>query len=101
VTTRLVTVEFVPGFEGIGERVTTDDGYKRGGWRYQCDGMPSLAGCHSEIVVPRRYVRFGIKPSGWWVTWGEDEDWKPDKDLVLTFCPRCTAIIRGEKIPVR
>lgn len=84
------------GFDGIGERV-------EGGWLYRCDGMPTLRGCPEEVVISRRFARVGEKSTGWLVTYGgcfpdeESDDGKGnDLDVVLTFCPRCTAVVKEQ-----
>src|SRR5690606_22553684 len=46
------------GFDNIAERVD-------GGWRYRCDGMPTLRGCGAEVTVTRRLTRVGLKSTGW------------------------------------
>ncbi len=75
------------GFDGIGEKTT-------GGYEYQCDGMPSLMGCGEFVIVPRRFSRIGVKKSGWLVCYGLNDDNTPDRDVVLTFCPRCAHHVR-------
>lgn len=87
------------GFDGIGERVD-------GGWLYRCDGMPTLMGCGAEVIFTRRLARVGLKSSGWLVMYGlepkagtpgrfdDPSQWEEDHDVVLTFCPRCTAVVR-------
>lgn len=96
------------GFDGIGTKVERVMGVKdsKGGWWYQCDGMPTMRGCGSEIVVPRRFDRVGTKSTGWLVTYGrclpdEEADDKDgnDLDVVLTFCPSCAAHVREFEAP--
>lgn len=74
------------GFEGIGERV-------KGGYEYRCDGMPSLAGCGEDVTVPRSWTRTGVKKSRWLVCYGLEDDGTADLDVVLTFCPKCAAVV--------
>lgn len=74
------------GFDGIGQRT-------EGGHLYLCDGMPSQFGCGAELVVTRQLARVGKKSSGWLVCYGLDDDNTDDKDVVLTFCPRCAAVV--------
>ena len=54
------------GFDGIGEKVERVPGVKdsASGWMYRCDGMPTRMGCGGEIVVPRRFVKTGLKSTG-------------------------------------
>jgi len=92
------------GFEGIGEKV-------EGGWLYRCDGMPSERGCGSEVVISVRYRRVGWKSTGWLVTYGREprpefernarldtpEHWRDDRDVVLTFCPSCAAVVKEQE----
>ena len=88
------------GFNSAGTKVP-------GGWQYDCDGMPTLMGCGAQITVTRQYVRTGRKSSGWLVTFGLEPDtedtpidsptgWHEDKDVVLTFCPRCADIVEAQ-----
>lgn len=79
------------GFDGIGQRT-------EGGYLYRCDGMPSQFGCGGEVVVPRRFARVGKKSTGWLVCYGTDFDGTEDKDVVLTFCPRCTAVVEAQGV---
>lgn len=80
---------------------------------YTCDGMPTLQGCGAEIEISRPYTRPGVKASGWYVCWplepnhrdaviGNEEEWHEDKsggpESLLTFCPRCHKIMKGEKV---
>jgi hypothetical protein len=90
------------GFDGIGTKVERGEHGNpptRGGWRYYCDGMPTLMGCGSEVVVTRRFTKVGKKATGWLVCYGRDlpedsDDGKGnDLDVVLTFCPRCAAVV--------
>ena len=74
------------GFDGIGERT-------EGGYEYRCDGMPSPMGCGASVVVTRRFTRPGVKKSRWLVCYGLEDDGEPDLDVVLTFCPRCAAVV--------
>ena len=74
------------GFEGMGLKVP-------GGYEYRCDGMPSPMGCGESMTTTRELARVGIKKSGWFVCYGLDEDGEPDRDVVLTFCPRCTQMV--------
>lgn len=76
------------GFDGIGEKA-------EGGWLYRCDGMPSMFGCGEQKTVTRRLARVGTKASGWLVTYGEDENGE-DRDVVLTFCPSCAAVVKEQ-----
>lgn len=95
------------GFD-IGERVEKGGfGHepKRGGWLYTCDGMPTPMGCGATVVVPRRWSKVGAKRgSGWLVCYGLEPDtldtdirdrehWHEDTDVVLTYCPRCAAVV--------
>lgn len=98
------------GFDGIGERVERGGfghGPTRGGWLYRCDGMPSLRGCGEELIVTRRLARVGTKSSGWLVCYGLEPNtpdapvddlsrWHDDHDVVLTFCPRCAEVVKGQ-----
>lgn len=77
------------GFEGIGQK-------EKGGYLYYCDGMPSLRGCGQEVVVSRRFARVGKKSTGWLVCYGIDFDGTEDLDVVLTFCPGCTAVVEAK-----
>lgn len=85
------------GFPGIGERVP-------GGWQYTCDGMPTLMGCGAQVTVPRRWSTVGVKrASGWLVCYGLDDPGAPgddgkghDLDVVLTYCPRCRAVVEEQ-----
>ena len=84
------------GFDGIGEKV-------EGGWLYRCDGMPTMRGCGDEVVVSRRYARVGQKSTGWLVTYGQcfpdetgDDKHGHDRDVVLTFCPSCAAVVKEQ-----
>ena len=81
------------GFNGLGERV-------KGGYEYRCDGMPTLMGCGESVTVPREWTTIGIKKSRWMVCYGlldvdGQEDMDEDMDVVLTFCPKCAAIVIG------
>lgn len=80
------------GFDGIGQR-------EKGGYLYRCDGMPSPVGCGSEVIVPRRLTRVGMKATGWLVCYGMDDDNSDDKDVVLTFCPQCAVVVTGGSTP--
>lgn len=89
------------GFDGIGEKVEHVPFVRNSktGWRYSCDGMPTLRGCGEEIVVTRRLVRVGEKKSGWLVCYGTtdgpgDDGKGHDLDVVLTFCPSCAAVVK-------
>lgn len=87
------------GFDGIGEKVerVPPAGSRVSGWLYRCDGMPTMRGCHMELIVTRRLSRVGKKAaSGWLVTYGLDFDGTPDKDVVLTFCPSCAAVVESQ-----
>jgi hypothetical protein len=88
------------GFD-VAERV-------HGGWRYRCDGMPSMFGCGGEIVVARRWAKVGAKKaSGWLVCYGlepkpgapgrfdDPGQWQEDHDVVLTFCPSCRVVVEA------
>lgn len=88
------------GFDNLGLRVP-------GGWQFDCAGMPTLMGCGGQVTVPRRWTRVGVKKSGWLVCYGLEpkpgsegrfdvpDDWEEDHDVVLTFCPRCAAVVQG------
>lgn len=78
------------GFDGIGKRT-------EGGWLYSCDGMPTPMGCGATVVMTRRFARVGKKQrSGWLVCYGIDiDDTEGDKDVVLTFCPKCAAVVEA------
>ena len=78
----VITVELAMGFDAIGERVS-------GGWRYDC----AKPGCTVSNVVPRRYVKEGMKGSRWYVCFAEDENGKVDTDTVLTFCPTHARVV--------
>lgn len=85
------------GFDNAGEKVP-------GGTRYLCDGLPRLMGCGQEITLKRRWSVVGIKKSGWLVMYGScfpdekaDDDEGHDLDVVLTFCPSCTAVVREQE----
>lgn len=86
------------GFDGIGSQV-------KGGYTYQCDGMPSHWGCGAEVTVSRRFARVGVKSTGWLVCYGIDtldgtggDDGKGhDFDVVLTFCPDCRAVVEEQE----
>ena len=67
-----------------------------GGYMYMCDGMPSLAGCGNDVVVPRMWSKTGTKSSGWLVIHAEDPDGTQHDDIVLTFCPSCAAVVREQ-----
>jgi hypothetical protein len=100
------------GFD-IGEKVAKGEfghGPPRGGWLYHCDGMPTMTGCGSTVVVPRRWSRVGVKKnSGWYVCYGmepkpgtpgefdDPEQWKEDEDVVLTFCPSCAKVVKDQE----
>ncbi|HEY9352593.1 MAG TPA: hypothetical protein VIP28_05055 [Nocardioides sp.] len=86
------------GFDGIGEKVERIMGVKdsKSGWLYRCDGMPSIQGCGNEVVISRRFVRVGLKSTGWLVTYGLNDDGSDDLDVVLTFCPSCAAVVREQ-----
>lgn len=84
------------GFDGIGEKVD-------GGWLYRCDGMPTAMGCGDQTITTRRLARVGTKSSGWLVEYGLDDPDEPgddgkghDTDVVLTFCPKCAAVVRQQ-----
>lgn len=74
------------GFEGLGERV-------KGGYEYRCDGMPTPMGCGESVTAPRAWTAPGVKKSGWVVWYGLDDDGTADLDVVLTFCPKCAAVV--------
>ena len=78
------------GFDGIGERT-------EGGYEYRCDGMPSPMGCGEAVVVTRRFTRPGVKKTRWLVCYGLEDDGEPDLDVVLTFCPRCAAVVASQE----
>ena len=85
------------GFHNIGDRVD-------GGYLYRCDGMPSLMGCGEEVVVSRKFARVGTKKSGWLVCYGitfpgevSDDGKGNDLDVVLTFGPKCAAVVRQQE----
>lgn len=86
------------GFDSIGLRV-------HGGYQYDCAGMPTLMGCGAQVTVPRKWIRVGVKKSGWLVCYGLEPDsydaplddpsrLVEDHDVVLTFCPRCAAVVK-------
>lgn len=79
------------GFDGIGQPT-------EGGYLYRCDGMPTQVGCGGELVITRRLARVGKKSSGWLVCYGKDDDGTDDKDVVLTFCPKCAAIVEAKDV---
>lgn len=99
------------GFNNIGEKVERG-GFGHppatGGYLYRCDGMPRLSGCGAEIIVPRKWARVGEKKSGWLVCYGlepkpgtegrfdDPSQWEEDHDIVLTFCPECTKVVKGQ-----
>jgi hypothetical protein len=75
------------------------------GYEYVCDGMPTMMGCGSRIIVRRKWTTVGKKKDGWTVMFGLDsiDGSKPmddpsnqveDEDVVLVFCPRCTATMK-------
>lgn len=89
------------GFDSAGTKVP-------GGWQYDCDGMPTLRGCGAQVKVTRQWTRTGTKKSGWVVMYGLEPDtddapfddpsqWHADHDVVLTFCPRCAEVVRGQE----
>lgn len=98
------------GFD-IGEKVERGEfgnPPKTSGWLYRCDGMPTMMGCGQDMVVTRRWSRVGKKKSGWLVCFGleaktpdtrfDDPDgWVPDEDVVLTFCPKCAAVVEEQE----
>ena len=67
-------------------------------WETTCDGMPTLTGCSSSISHSRKYTVFNDqrKPSGWLICYAKDEAGKPDKRLVLAFCPRCADVVEQQ-----
>lgn len=86
------------GFDSAGTKVP-------GGWQYDCDGMPTLMGCGAQVKVTRQWTRTGTKKSGWLVCYGlepircdlpidDPANLYEDKDVVLTFCPRCAEVVR-------
>lgn len=77
------------GFDNAGTAVG-------GMWRYQCDGYPSVFGCGNEITISRKYSKVGNKKSGWLVCYGIEDDGE-DHDVVLTFCPRCTKVVKEQE----
>ena len=85
------------GFDGIGSRVD-------GGYEYVCDGMPTPMGCGEQVTVPRRWTKVGKKKgSGWLVCYGTNFPGEPgddgkgnDLDVVLTFGPRCAAVVAAQ-----
>jgi len=95
------------GFDGIGERFEPNGfghGPQRGGYIYRCDGMPSLWGCSEQLIVTRKLSRVGTKSSGWYVCYGRDDPGEPgddgkgnDLDVVLTFCPECTKVVKEQE----
>lgn len=78
------------GFDSIGEKVP-------GGVEYYCDGMPTMFGCGESLTITRKLARVGEKKSGWLVMYGTDEDGTDDVDVVLTFCPECTKVVREQQ----
>ena len=68
-------------------------------WETNCDGMPTLAGCSGQITHSRPYTRFNMqrKPSGWLLCYGRDENGKPDRKLVLAFCPSCADVVEAQE----
>lgn len=78
------------GFDGIGQKV-------EGGHLYVCDGMPTPRGCGADLLITRRLARIGKKSSGWLVCYGLNDDGSSDKDVVLTFCPRCTVVVESHQ----
>lgn len=67
-------------------------------WETTCDGMPTGMGCSASISHSRKYTVFNDqrKPSGWLICYGKDDDGKPDKKLVLAFCPRCADVVEQQ-----
>jgi hypothetical protein len=65
---------------------------------YQCDGMPTMAGCSSETTISVPYVREGRKKSGWLVTHAtEDLEGTPTIPIhLLFFCPSCADIVEEQ-----
>lgn len=99
------------GFDGVGDRVVRDPQWDGPdvvtGWRYRCDGLPTLFGCGNEVVVRRRWTTVGPKKDGWLVCYGlepktldtrfdDPNGWMDDEDVVLTFCPRCAAVVKKQ-----
>lgn len=98
------------GFDGIGEKVERAGfGHepKISGWLYKCDGMPTLMGCGSQVIVTRRWTRVGTKKSGWLVCYGlepntpdapvdDPTQWHEDEDVVLAFCDSCAEIVKQQ-----
>ncbi len=78
------------GFTDLGRRAP-------GGYAYGCDGMPTLSGCGEELVTRRPLARVGTKGTGWYVCFGTDAKGTEDRDVVLTFCPRCAAIVKAQE----
>jgi len=64
-----------------------------GGWLYRCDGMPTMRGCGEETIVSRKYLRTGLKSTGWLVCNGQNDDGSDDLEVALVFCPSCTLIV--------
>lgn len=104
--TALARINGWRGFDGIGERVKRGEfgnSPARGGWLYRCDGMPRMSGCGEELVVTRRLSKVGLKSTGWLVMYGgcfpdekADDDQGNDLDVVLTYCPSCTVVVRQQ-----
>lgn len=68
-------------------------------WETHCDGVPTLAGCSELITHSVPYTRFTLrrKPSGWLICYGKDECGKPDRKIVLAFCPTCADIVEAQE----
>lgn len=63
----------------------------------QCDGMPTMMGCGQSITNSVPYKLPGKKKSGWLVIWGINDDGTEDKEMLLTFCPRCAVIVEEQE----
>lgn len=78
------------GFDGLARRT-------EGGYSYGCDGMPTPMGCGRLLLITRPLARVGKKKaSGWLVCYGTDFDGTEDRDVVLTFCPECAAVVEAQ-----
>lgn len=81
------------GFDTAGAVKRVDGGYE-----YSCDGMPTMMGCWSYVVIPRRWSHVGLKKkSGWYVCYGLNDDGSHDEDVVLVYCPSCAVVVRDQE----
>lgn len=66
---------------------------------YECDGMPTMRGCGSEITIPVPYVKEGRKKSGWLVSHAtEDIDNTPTTPIhLMFFCPSCADVVEKQE----